>query len=91
MMTDEELDGLRTLLSVAPGSMDLMEVAKILLAHIDSQAAQIAALKEITIHERTERNIKDKGRFGFVLDPQTVDPRELARKQLEAEYEAMRK
>jgi hypothetical protein len=51
-MNADELDGLRTLLSVAPGSVDLEESAKMLLAYIDSQDRQLATLKAALIRER---------------------------------------
>jgi len=55
MMTDEELDGMHVLLSVCPGSLDIVEMGKTLLAHIDEQANQIATLKAICIKERDRR------------------------------------
>jgi hypothetical protein len=53
-MNTDELDGLRILISVAPGSIDLEETAKILLEHIDAQAAckQVAERHLDECHER---------------------------------------
>jgi hypothetical protein len=81
MMTEEELDGMRTLLSVCPGSVDVTEAGKMLLAHIDEQAGQITTLKSICIQERN-RYLVD-----FIHEYDAIhDCEEEAMKQLTREY-----
>ena len=52
-MSPEELDGIKAIARLLPESQTRNHIF-LLLAHIDTQAAQIAALKEMLVEERAQ-------------------------------------
>ena len=86
-MSPEELDGIKAIARLLPESQTRNHIF-LLLAHIDAQAAQIAALKEKLIQERGKYiAVYEEDEWDFDDLPE-LDAREYirtARQQLKAE------